>query len=219
MHKLPSVVQRLDRGVPSFLKKKKKKKRKKHKGFSLSTPLFRLPPAYLALAQGALCAVFNPGGAAEAWDVVLVCARLGDVVADGVGLAGVSDTAGTALALGHHSKLAVHRGARQRPAVHLPLLRRDIWDRKKTQNNLCKCSLTFCTFLMPKQVTHANTHISPDVMYLYAKGTVSAWRRKKNLLRYQENIDEQSNLPLFHSQQFFFHTVEVKCSSFLIDLF
>lgn len=55
---------------------------------------------------------------------MLVCARLGDVVADGVGLAGVGDTAGTALALRHHGKLAVHGRARQRPAVHLPLLRR-----------------------------------------------------------------------------------------------
>lgn len=55
---------------------------------------------------------------------MLVRARLGDVVADGVGLAGVGDTAGTALALGHHGKLTVHRRARQRPAVHLPLLRR-----------------------------------------------------------------------------------------------
>lgn len=55
---------------------------------------------------------------------MLVRARLGDVVADGVGLAGVGDTAGTALALGHHGKLAVHRRARQRPAVHLPLLQR-----------------------------------------------------------------------------------------------
>ena len=79
---------------------------------------------YLALAQGALGAMFNPGGATEAWDVVLVRARLGDVVADGVGLAGVGDTAGTALALGHHGKLAVHRRAWQRPAVHLPLLQR-----------------------------------------------------------------------------------------------
>lgn len=75
----------------------------------------------LALAQGALRAVFDPGGAAEAGDVVLVRARLGDVVADGVGLAGVGDTAGTALALGHHRELAVHGRAGQRPAVHLAL--------------------------------------------------------------------------------------------------
>lgn len=53
---------------------------------------------------------------------MLVRARLGDVVADGVGLAGVGDAAGTALALGHHGELTVHRRARQRPAVHLPLL-------------------------------------------------------------------------------------------------
>lgn len=79
---------------------------------------------------------------------MLVCARLGDVVADGVGLAGVSDTAGTALALRHHGKLAVHRRARQRPAVHLPLLQcgrerqfqidRQTRKREKVQNNPCK---------------------------------------------------------------------------------
>lgn len=55
---------------------------------------------------------------------MLVCARLGDVVADGVGLARVDDTAGTALAVGHHGELTVHGGARQRPAVHLPLLQK-----------------------------------------------------------------------------------------------
>lgn len=55
---------------------------------------------------------------------MLVRARLGDVVADGICLAGVGDTAGTALALGHQRKLTVHRRARQRPAVHLPLLQR-----------------------------------------------------------------------------------------------
>lgn len=53
---------------------------------------------------------------------MVVRARLGDVVADGVSQTGVSDTAGTALALRHHSELAVHRWTRQRPAVHLPLL-------------------------------------------------------------------------------------------------
>lgn len=60
---------------------------------------------------------------------MLVRARLGDVVADGVGLAGVSDAAGTALALGHHGELAVHGGAWQGPAVHLPLL----WNRWEGQ--------------------------------------------------------------------------------------
>lgn len=90
--------------------------------------IWRLP-SYLALAEGALGAVFNPGGAAEAGDVVLVRARLGDVVADGVGLAGVGDTAGTALAFGHHGKLTVHKRARQGPAVHLPLL----WSRWERQ--------------------------------------------------------------------------------------
>lgn len=54
---------------------------------------------------------------------MLVCARLGDIVADGVSLAGVSDTVRTALALRHHRELTVHGRAGQRPAVHLPLLR------------------------------------------------------------------------------------------------
>lgn len=84
---------------------------------------------HLALAEGALGAVFNPGGATEARDAVLVRARLGDVVADGVGLAWVGDAAGAALALGHHGELAVHGRARQGPAVHLPLLR-NRWDRQ-----------------------------------------------------------------------------------------
>lgn len=55
---------------------------------------------------------------------MLVGARLGDVVADGVGLAGIGDTAGAALALGHQGKLAVHGWARQGPAVNLPLLKK-----------------------------------------------------------------------------------------------
>lgn len=63
------------------------------------------------MAEGALGAVFNPRGSAEAWDAVLVRARFCDVVADGVSLAGVGDTAGTALALGHHRELTVHRRA------------------------------------------------------------------------------------------------------------
>lgn len=79
-------------------------------------------PAYLALAEGALGAVFDPGGAAETGDVVLVRAGLGDVVADGVGQAGVADAAGAALALWHHRELAAYWGAGQWPAVHLALL-------------------------------------------------------------------------------------------------
>lgn len=123
---------------------------------------------HLTLAQCALCAVFNPGGAAEAWDVVLVCARLGDVVADGVGLAGVSDTAGAALALWHHGELTVHRRAGQRPAVHLSLLRGTdgeniTWFRDKdakTERNLRKYHMFFwCFFTL---TSHLFKHISPD---------------------------------------------------------
>lgn len=75
----------------------------------------------LALTEGALSAMFDPGGATEAGDAMLVRACLGDVVADGVGLAGVGDTAGAALAFGHHGELTVHWWAGQRPAVYLPL--------------------------------------------------------------------------------------------------
>lgn len=75
----------------------------------------------LALTEGALGAVFDPGGSAEAGDAVLVGAGLGDVVADGVGLAGVAHAAGAALALRDHRELTVHGRAGQRPAVHLPL--------------------------------------------------------------------------------------------------
>lgn len=52
---------------------------------------------------------------------MLICTGLGDVVADGVGLAGVNHTAGTAFTFRHHSELTVHRRAGQRPAVYLPL--------------------------------------------------------------------------------------------------
>lgn len=65
---------------------------------------------------------------------MLVRARLGDVVADGVGLAGVGDAAGAALPLGHRGKLAVHGRARQGPAVYLPLLWSS-WDRNTDQES------------------------------------------------------------------------------------
>lgn len=75
----------------------------------------------LALAQRALCAVFDPGGAAEPCDPVFVLAGLGDVIADGVCLARVRDAAWAAFALGHQREVTVGRWAGQRPAVHFPL--------------------------------------------------------------------------------------------------
>lgn len=77
---------------------------------------------YLALAQRALGAVFDPGGAAEPRDPVFILAGFGDVIADGVCLARVRDAARAAFALGHQREVAVGRWAGQRPAVHFPLL-------------------------------------------------------------------------------------------------
>lgn len=77
--------------------------------------------AILALAEGALCAMLYPGGSSEANDVGFIQTRFGDVVANGVGLAGVGDTAGAALVLGEHTELTVHLRARQGPAVNLSL--------------------------------------------------------------------------------------------------
>lgn len=111
-----------------------------------------LPNAHLALAEGALGAMFNPGGAAEARDAVLVRARLGDVVADGVGLAGVGDAAGTALALGHHGELAVHGRAGQGPAVHLPLLR-NRWEERRGESPRTRGARTDI---------HADARLYPD---------------------------------------------------------
>lgn len=76
----------------------------------------------LALAERALGAVFDPGGAAEAHDAVFVLASLGDVIADALSQAGVRDAAWAAFALGHHGEVTVCRRAQQWPAVHLSLL-------------------------------------------------------------------------------------------------
>lgn len=68
-----------------------------------------LPPrSYLALAECAFGAMLDPGGAAEAGNAMLIRARLGDIVADGVGLARVGDAACAALALGDHCEVTVH---------------------------------------------------------------------------------------------------------------
>lgn len=77
---------------------------------------------YLALAESALGAMFDPRGAGEAHHIHLVQASLGDVIANGVGLAGVGDTARAALTLREHAEFTFHIWARQGPAVHFPLL-------------------------------------------------------------------------------------------------
>lgn len=66
--------------------------------------------------------MFDPGGAGEADHIHLIQASFGDVIANGVGLARVGDTAGAALTLWEHTELTFHLRARQRPAVHFPLL-------------------------------------------------------------------------------------------------
>lgn len=74
------------------------------------------------MAECALCAMFDPGGAAEAHDAVFILASPGDVIADALSQARVCDTAWAAFALGHHGEVAMCRRAQQWPAVHLSLL-------------------------------------------------------------------------------------------------
>ena len=81
--------------------------------------------------------MLDPGGAAEASDAVFICARLGDIVADSVGLARIGDATLAALALRNYGELTVHRGTGERPAVHLTLLKTD------TQKILRNFSTTF----------------------------------------------------------------------------
>lgn len=140
--------------------------------------------AHLALAERALGAMFNPGGAAEARDAVLVHARLGDVVADGVGLAGVGDAAGTALALGHHGELTVHGRAGQGPAVHLPLLP-SRWRRSVLRDGRIKAE--------KRSEQSSQTWLSSQTRI-----SAAWWRQRLSLMgkkvREQEILDEQSNI-------------------------
>lgn len=62
----------------------------------------------LALAECAFGAMLDPGGATEASNTMLIRARLGDIVANGVGLAWVGDATSAALTLGDHSEVTVH---------------------------------------------------------------------------------------------------------------
>lgn len=77
--------------------------------------------AILALAESTLSAMFDPRGASEANHIHFIQASFGDVIADGVGLAGVSDTARTALVLREHTEFTLHLWARQGPTVDFPL--------------------------------------------------------------------------------------------------
>lgn len=77
---------------------------------------------YLALAECALRAMFDPRGASEAHHIHLIQAGFGDVIANGVGLARVGDTALAALTLWEHAEFTFHLWAGQGPAVHFPLL-------------------------------------------------------------------------------------------------
>lgn len=63
---------------------------------------------YLALAKCAFGAMLDPGGAAEASNTMLIRACLGDIVADGVGLAWVGDATRAALTLRDHSEVTVY---------------------------------------------------------------------------------------------------------------
>lgn len=77
--------------------------------------------AVLALAEGALGAMLDPRGPGEADHIHLVQAGLGDVVADGVGLARVGHAAPAALAVWQDAELTLGLRTGQGPAVGLPL--------------------------------------------------------------------------------------------------
>lgn len=77
---------------------------------------------YLALAESTLSAMFDPRGPSEANHIHLVQASFGDVIADGVSLARVGDTAWAAFILGEDTEFTLHLWARQGPTVNFPLL-------------------------------------------------------------------------------------------------
>lgn len=66
--------------------------------------------------------MLNPRRSSEANDVGLIQTRFSDIIADGVGLAGVCDTAWAALVLGEDTELTVHLWAWQGPTVNFSLL-------------------------------------------------------------------------------------------------
>lgn len=77
--------------------------------------------AILALAEGTLRAVLDPGRPGEANHVHLVQAGFGDVIADGVGLTRIGDTAWAALVLRKDAKFTFYLWASQGPTVNFSL--------------------------------------------------------------------------------------------------
>ena len=67
---------------------------------------------YLTLAECALCAMLHPRRSSEANNIGFIQAGFGDVITDGVRLAGVSDTAWAALILREDTELTVYLWAR-----------------------------------------------------------------------------------------------------------
>lgn len=86
---------------------------------------------YLALAEGTLCAVLDPGRPSEANHIHLVQAGFGDVIADGVGLTRIGDTAWAALILRKDTKFTLYLWASQGPAVNFSLL----WGKEAMEMN------------------------------------------------------------------------------------
>lgn len=66
--------------------------------------------------------MFDPRGPSEANHIHLVQASFGDVIADGVSLARVGDTAWAALILWEDTEFTLHLWAWQGPTVNFPLL-------------------------------------------------------------------------------------------------
>jgi hypothetical protein len=91
-------------------------------GAAGKVPLLALNGLYLALAKSTLSAMLDPGGPSEANHIHLVQASFGDVIANGVSLAGISDTAWAALVLWEDTEFTLYIRTRQRPTVNFPLL-------------------------------------------------------------------------------------------------
>lgn len=74
-------------------------------------------------------------------------------------------------------------------------------EREKKKNNHCKCTLRF--LCLNKLFTQM--HISPDVVYLYAGGTVSTCKEARKI---------KMSGTVFRQRQQFFQTVEVNVPPF-----
>lgn len=90
----------------------------------------------LALAEGTFCAMFYPRWSSEANQINLICASLGDIIADFTSLARILDALWTAFTLQDHAKFTVSFRALQRPTVNLALH-----------------TMTLLTFLLPSVST------------------------------------------------------------------